>query len=897
MFRGRYIRVNQLDCVKTSFHTTKIHPRGKFIQLCCRYNTTSTETLEASLQTRNFNNAWTSFNQLLNLGQSNQIEANQYSRLFRLLVSNSKGVANDKVKGQKILDCMRTNRLRFTSCEEYAPLILFQAKNDRLDLIKLILAEMKAQGIEPDLFIYNQWIKGSLTRSLTSGLEVLKYMEACGVKPDFSTFNILLKSPKVRKDSRILSKIGDKMLAMQVKKGVREYNILIESHLQFLEAKKVEEIFQEMKQANVSPNSMTFNLMIRLYGKLRNPEKVLSLYDLMKENDFPLSSFSYGYVAVSLAELSKIDEALQMLEEVDLLGFQLAEGAYEALIREFLYHSRSVEAIKLYQKALGSKISLSVKTFTQLMHQHLREGNPKEAMRIYEDFIEQGSIPDSKVFTVLIEGQNEFDSSDQMQVLWREINKYGVQMDDYLSNTILHECIRNSWTDLAIEVFDKTLCLGSKIECNIYRGLLRLYQKDDRSDAIKTILRSLSTPRTASSKKASQLVSPLNIVTSTVLIRFFTERFDLDGVRAVHTLLQRDGVQLDNFAYNTLLNGYSKCGDFEAAKKTFTQYLEEGTRFRPDTVAFNIMMRGYTIRDMYTQAIDLLEVMDNLGISPNTLTFNTLIDGCIKCGDLARAENLAQRMEKLGIRKSTVTFNEFIFGYMSESNIDAAKDTFKKMIQLGIRPNIVTFSSLIHGYVNHARFTEANECLDEMRKRGISPTIETYNNLMSGYVKAYRIDDALKVYDQLSSLPQGQEITPTAVTYSILMNCWGFAKQHQNVLAVWKKLKAQPNFTQMDLAGSISVLLDSCGSNADFKELQDRWLEVNSLNISLSENNHISYWEALVRCDRPEKAVEGLEAWCRNNGTVSRKTSEVMLKLIRGRRLLKRIRRCLKNNS
>ncbi|ORX89195.1 hypothetical protein K493DRAFT_383418 [Basidiobolus meristosporus CBS 931.73] len=879
MFRRGYIALAPDYWGSASVRLTRAH----LDRIVRRHQSSLVESLESNLLAKNRENAWSNFNQLLNSGKENGIKASQYSKLLELVVSVPRVSITERARGQKILLSMQRNQVRFTNCTEYASLILFHAKNGRIDLIKRTLAEMKRQGIEPDASIYHYWIKETIPRNFSAGLEVIKYMEACGVKPELPTIEILRKAALEKNELETLTKIEEKFGNLRAQEGTQAYAAQIENYTRALEIKKAEGLFEVMKQAKVSPDSLTYNSMIRMYGRVRDYESVLSLYNAVRAAGLRLTESSYNYTAISLASFSRLDEALKVLEEMAARRLRPDQHCYDLVVRELLTVSRPVDAFNLYRQALDSKTLLSVKTFTRLIHHQLKQRNSTEAMQIYQDMLQQGITPDARVLTVLVEVQSRFGCTDHADFLWNEVRRHKVQMDDYLCNTLLNACIRNSSSESAVEVFEAGRRLGYSFDRSVYRALLQLCLNGNQLDAAKRIL----SPPTLEPK--------VDIVTCTMLLRSFADQFDLDGVRMVHRLIDSNNVQLDIIALNTLLDSYGKCGILREAERLFSAHLAPNSYPKLDTISYNTMIRSYTLRNMFAQADDTLESMISAGLLPSTVTFNTLIAGYIRHGDLARAESLVLRMQKLKIPRNTVTFNTMILGYMSDSNIDAASSSYKEMLALGVKPDVQTFDTLIHGCMNHSRFTQARQWFEEMARTDTQPTIETFNTFMNGYLKAYRIDDALRVFDDLyTRLP----IAPTVVTYGILMNCWSYAKNHEKVLAMWSKLQSEPNFARWDPTGCISVLLDSCGVNADLDELEKRWSEVNALNVPLSENNYASYCEALVRCRQRNKAVEVLESWHQKNGKISGKTGEVMLKLLsHDKPLAARIKRCLHNDT
>jgi pentatricopeptide repeat protein len=78
-------------------------------------------------------------------------------------------------------------------------------------------------------------------------------------------------------------------------------------------------------------------------------------------------------------------------------------------------------------------------------------------------------------------------------------------------------------------------------------------------------------------------------------------------------------------AYNTLINGMCKKGEFVKAMKFLDIMVSKG--LNPDVVTYGTLISGVCKKDEIEKAIDFFEVMIlSKGLDPNVVTCSTLMD-------------------------------------------------------------------------------------------------------------------------------------------------------------------------------------------------------------------------------------------------------------------------------
>ena len=122
-------------------------------------------------------------------------------------------------------------------------------------------------------------------------------------------------------------------------------------------------------------------------------------------------------------------------------------------------------------------------------------------------------------------------------------------------------------------------------------------------------------------------------------IAAYAQRKELGKALAVFEGAKTKGIA-DVHTYTNTLNAQIRCGQLEAAERTFADLL--GARgLTPNVVSFTVMLKGYTNNGLITEARDLLRRMSTQchpPITPNVRTANTFVRGCLRVGAIADAE-------------------------------------------------------------------------------------------------------------------------------------------------------------------------------------------------------------------------------------------------------------------
>ncbi|KAK4800647.1 hypothetical protein SAY86_021134 [Trapa natans] len=259
------------------------------------------------------------------------------------------------------------------------------------------------------------------------------------------------------------------------------------------------------------------------------------------------------------------------------------------------------------------------------------------------------------------------------------------------------------------------------------------------------------------------------------------------------------GFYADVLLLTTLLDGYAKVGDLEAAWKVFDEMP------RRDIASWNALITGLAQGSRPHEAMALFKRMrDNEGMKPNEVTVLGALSACSQLGAIGegemvheyiRHENLDANVQVCNVvidmyskcgfvdrafevfnsmpcRKELITWNTMIMGFAMQGDGHRAIELFERMDQNGgTRPDAVSYLAVLCA-CNHAGLVvEGLRLFYSISDSGMAPNIKHYGTIVDLLGRAGRINEA---YNIITSMPE----MPDAVLWQSLL---GACKTYGNV--------------------------------------------------------------------------------------------------------------------
>lgn len=137
---------------------------------------------------------------------------------------------------------------------------------------------------------------------------------------------------------------------------------------------------------------------------------------------------------------------------------------------------------------------------------------------------------------------------------------------------------------------------------------------------------------------------------------------------------------------------------------------------RPDSSAYNVMIRGLIHKKLNHNAILLFKNMCENSVQLDEFTFPSVLKACSRLGALREGEQIhAQIMKYFGFNSDGFVQNTLIHMYASCGELEIARNVFDEMP----RRDVMTWNSILAGYAKNGRWDEVVRLFREMQELGV----------------------------------------------------------------------------------------------------------------------------------------------------------------------------------
>lgn len=222
----------------------------------------------------------------------------------------------------------------------------------------------------------------------------------------------------------------------------------------------------------------------------------------------------------------------------------------------------------------------------------------------------------------------------------------------------------------------------------------------------------------------------------------------------IHGLVAKSGFEFDSYVTNSLMDMYAQMGRVGYSKKLFDEMPER------DVVAWNVLISGLVKCGNFEDALNVFGLMRKEGmVKPNEATIVSTLSACTALRRLELGKEIDHFVrEKLEL--TTIMGNAFLDMYCKCGCLDIARKFFDEIPT----KNVNCWTSMVSGYLNCGRLDEARELFERSPVRDVV----LWTAMINGYVQFNRFDEAMKLFQKM----QIQRVKPDKfVVVSLLTGC------------------------------------------------------------------------------------------------------------------------------
>ncbi|XP_057812580.2 pentatricopeptide repeat-containing protein At3g24000, mitochondrial [Cryptomeria japonica] len=259
------------------------------------------------------------------------------------------------------------------------------------------------------------------------------------------------------------------------------------------------------------------------------------------------------------------------------------------------------------------------------------------------------------------------------------------------------------------------------------------------------------------------------------LLNLCLEKKALPEAQMVHEHMITNGIKVDRYLGNYLINVYSKLGRVEVARKLFDEMSDA------NFVSWSSMIGGYAQNGFGPEALQVFCRMLEANFFPNKIILASVFRACsnismletgkqvyayvIKSGDSVQASTgcaVVNMFMKCGLselartvfdrlpEKTVMTWTAMIVGYIQNKNESEALRLFCEMLGTGMELDQFVFSSVLRACGSTLDLHLGKQMHGYIVKYGFQSDVSSATPLVDMYAKCNRIEDARQVFDRMS---------------------------------------------------------------------------------------------------------------------------------------------------
>lgn len=184
----------------------------------------------------------------------------------------------------------------------------------------------------------------------------------------------------------------------------------------------------------------------------------------------------------------------------------------------------------------------------------------------------------------------------------------------------------------------------------------------------------------------------------------------------------------------------------------------------PTTFTCNSIIRGYTNKNLPSEAILFYQEMLARGLLPDRFTFPSLFKSC---GDLGEGKQLHCHSTKFGFASDSYIQNTKMNMYSNCGCLISARKVFDKMVD----KSVVSWATMIGAYAQWDQPSEAVALFNRMENENVKPNEVTLVNVLSACAKARDLETAKLVHKCTDENGFGSHVVLNTALMDVYCKC------------------------------------------------------------------------------------------------------------------------------
>ncbi|MCL7039114.1 hypothetical protein MKW94_014703 [Papaver nudicaule] len=421
-----------------------------------------------------------------------------------------------------------------------------------------------------------------------------------------------------------------------------------------------------------------WNWMIRGFTMMGSYNNALLFYFKMLGCGISPDKYTFPYVIKACGSLGSLSLARMVHESVVSTGFEMDLFVGSSLIKMYAENGAIRDAHELFEK-LPVKDSV---LWNVMINGYVKNGDLNKAMELFRQMRFTEIKPNYVTFACVLSICASAMMLQMGKVLHGLAITCGVDSDSPVANTLLAMYSKSRCLYEARRIFDMT----PRTDLVTWNGMIAGYVQNGFSVEACDLFREM----------LSAGVKPDSITFSS----FLPSVSDLAGLKQgkeIHGYIVRQGVVMDAFLKNALIDIYFKCREIEMACNIFNQTKTV------DTVIYTAMISGFVLHGMHSEALRTFQRLLEAKMRPTSVTLASILPAFAGLASLRLGKELHGYILKHGHEGGCYVGSSLTDMYAKCGRMDLAISIFQNM---PVR-DVVAWNSMISSCSQNGKPEEA----------------------------------------------------------------------------------------------------------------------------------------------------------------------------------------------
>ncbi|KAI5080295.1 hypothetical protein GOP47_0005774 [Adiantum capillus-veneris] len=532
---------------------------------------------------------------------------------------------------------------------------------------------------------------------------------------------------------------------------------------------------QEVLEGLTVQNAVPWNALIAGYVEQGQTEQAFNCYKCMKSKGLLPDSVTFLCMLKACGNAGAIDMGEQVHDEI----------AKQALLPKHIILGNAVVdmyakcgALEKAQCVFEKLPTRDVFSWSSLIAGYAQQSQGKEALKCLECMQREGLSPNAVTFLSILKACGNIGALDKGEQIHDEIIARGLLKDDVALGTALVDMYAKCGALAKAQEVLENLHVKNVVSWNALIG--GCAEQGNNAQSLYYYER-----------MKYEGLSP-DGVTFLYILKACGSLQAADMGEQVHDDISKRGLlEKDIFVGNALVEMYVKCGALLKAQQVLNELPLQ------DLVTWNVLIDGYAQQGKGEDAINLVEQMQQRGLSPNAVTFLCSLQacGCMEAAGFCKGEEIYCEIARQGFLGNNIMLGTALVDmYVKCCTLSKAQQVLE---ELPVR-DVVTWNALLVGSAQQGQGKQVLVCFEQMQAEGHYPDAVTFSCILKAFGSIGATFAGKQIHDEIAAQGLlGNDIVLGTSLVDMYAKCSAFGKAQevfgelpvQNVIS-WNALLA-----------------------------------------------------------------------------------------------------------